>query len=131
MFSIFRAVFGFEQRQCVDEHRLVRNQLSSLLEFGQCRPGFDALLEHRFGFQVCRRRQRRQLVPGFISAPIGVESVMSMLSAFWNMKPAHAKQGLAAAGTVQALRIFHAQGQTRLALEAHALEFGVFERLFS
>jgi hypothetical protein len=32
----FRAVFSFQQRDCVDQHRLVGDELCSLFKLGQC-----------------------------------------------------------------------------------------------
>lgn len=54
------AVFRFQQRDRVDQHGLVGNQLCRLLQLGQRRPRWDAGLEHRLALQVLVWRQRRQ-----------------------------------------------------------------------
>jgi hypothetical protein len=71
-----RAVLGFQQREGVDEHRLVGNELGGLLQLGQGGTGLDAGLEHGPAFQLARRGQRGQLVVGLLRVPRGIESVM-------------------------------------------------------
>jgi hypothetical protein len=46
----FRAVFGFQQRNSVDEHRLVGDQLGGLFQLGQCNAGRNAGTQHNFAF---------------------------------------------------------------------------------
>jgi hypothetical protein len=65
----FRAVFGFQQRDGVDQHRLVGDELGGLLELGQRGAGLDAGLEHGPALQLVRRGQRRQLVVGLLGMP--------------------------------------------------------------
>ena len=65
----FRAVLGFQQRNGVDQHRLVGDQLGRLLEFSQRSARFDAGLEHGAAFQLMYGGQSRQLVVGLIGAP--------------------------------------------------------------
>jgi hypothetical protein len=68
-----RAVLGFQQREGVNEHRLVGDQLGGLLQLGQGCAGLDAGLEHGTGFQLACRGQRRQLVVRQLRAPRGIE----------------------------------------------------------
>jgi hypothetical protein len=58
-----------QQGQGVDQHRLVGNQLGSLLQFSQRRPRRDALLEHRPRFEFRARWQGRQGVVRLVSPP--------------------------------------------------------------
>jgi hypothetical protein len=68
-----RAVLGFQQREGVDEHRLVGNELGGLLQLGQGGTGLDAGLEHGTAFQLARGGQRGQLVVRQLRAPRGIE----------------------------------------------------------
>lgn len=69
-----RAVLRLEQRDRVDQHRLVRNQLGRPLQLGHSSTRFDARLQDPSGFQVMSRRQPRQFVVGHIRAPSGPSS---------------------------------------------------------
>jgi hypothetical protein len=76
----------FQQRDGVDEHRLVGNQLGGLLQLGQGYMGLDAGLDHGTAFQLARRGQRGQLVGRQLRAPR--QSDMSMFFQFIDMTPA-------------------------------------------
>lgn len=47
------AVLGFQQGDGIDQHRLVRDQLGSLFQFGQGCAGLNAAFEYCPGFQLC------------------------------------------------------------------------------
>jgi hypothetical protein len=85
----FRAVFGFQQRDGVDQHRLVGDELGRLLELGQRGAGLDAGLEHGPGLQLVRRGQRRQLVVGLLGVPGGAASVMMQKTCFIDRSTAY------------------------------------------
>lgn len=67
-----RTVLGFQQREGVDEHRLVGDQLGGLLQLGQGRTGLDAGLAHGTGLQLASLGQRRQLVVRQNGTPRGI-----------------------------------------------------------
>ena len=60
------AVLGLQQRDRVDQNRLVGDQLAGGVEFRQCRARFHALLEHGLGLDVPGWRKRRQVVVGLV-----------------------------------------------------------------
>lgn len=65
----FGAVLGFQQRDGIDQHRLVGDQAGRLFQLCQGGSRRDALLENRTGFQVYPRGQWGKLVVGAVRAP--------------------------------------------------------------
>ena len=74
MFSISLLGLGFEQRDRIDEHALVRNQLPGGLQLRDSGACLDTCLENGPRLHLGNRRQRRQIVVGFG----GVESHVSI-----------------------------------------------------
>jgi hypothetical protein len=69
------AVLGLQQRDRVDEHRLIGNQLGGLLQFRQGGAGLDARLQHGTAFEIALRRERSQSVVRLIRQPPGSRAI--------------------------------------------------------
>ncbi len=65
-------VLGFQQRDSVDQHRLVGNKFGCLLELGQGSARSDAPLEYGLGLQVDHGGEQRQFIVGAIGSPNGL-----------------------------------------------------------
>src|SRR5260221_6777081 len=65
----FRAGPGFQVRQRVDQHRLVRDELGRLLEFTYSCACSNAPCEDRLGLQIDRWRQWRQRLIWHVRPP--------------------------------------------------------------
>jgi hypothetical protein len=72
----FRAVLGFEQRNGVDEHRLVGDQLRGLFELGQCGSRGNAGPQYRLALQFVGGRQGWQVVVWRVWGPQGGDGLI-------------------------------------------------------